>query len=60
MNSSAELKAAAANCRRLSKAMGNPDDERKLLELAKEFDELIEALEAAGPSADADEGQRNE
>lgn len=59
MKTSAELKAAAANCRRLSESMGSPDDVQKLLTLATEFDELVEALEATDPPAEAHEAQNN-
>lgn len=55
MKTSADLRAAAARCRRLSESMGNPDDVQTLLTLATEFDELIEAVDAVDLSVGPDE-----
>lgn len=57
MNTAAELRVAADNCRRLSQSMKSPDDAQKLLTLATEFDDLAHAVEAA--EGTAAEAQRN-
>ena len=40
------LREKAARCRRLANAIWHPEVERRLLELAREFEERADALEA--------------